>query len=309
MPNHADPRPVVGLLYNPAVPFVIDAVPDLVEYVEVIPDRLWYDFAQAPRAGRRFHRVHGALDTLHRCAEGRLIGGHGIGLSLPSAMPIDQALVDQVAALHEEFGFSWYSEHLSMFLTPHGSVPNAQAGLGLPILFDEETLAIIAAKLAILRRTLNVPLLMENGAQFTPVPDADMVEVEFLHRLHRDANCGTLLDLHNIYVNQRNGGGSIASYVESLDPDCVEEIHLGGGDELNGFYTDSHSRLSPPEVWDAARKYAPRFRNLRALVFEFHESYFERLGIDGIAAELERMHELVATLHRAAAPLEPAHAQ
>jgi uncharacterized protein (UPF0276 family) len=296
MNTRLEARPVVGLLYNPAVPYVIDEVPELVEYVEVIPDRLWYDFAQQPRADKRFHRVHGAIDTLHRCAEGRLVGGHGIGLSLPSAMPIDQPLLDQIAALHEEFHFSWYSEHLSMFLTPHGSVPNAQAGLGLPILFDEETLSIITAKLAILRRTLGVPLLMENGAQFTPVPDAEMVEVEFLRRLHRDARCGTLLDLHNIYVNQRNGGGSLDAYVESLDPDCVEEIHLGGGDELNGFYTDSHSRLSPVEVWDAARQYAPRFRNLRAIVFEFHESYFERLGIRGIADELERMHDLARSL-------------
>ena len=35
-----------------------------------------------------------------------------------------------------------------------------------------------------------------------------------------------------------------------------------------------------------------RFENLRAIVFEFHESYFENLGLSGIAGELERMHEL-----------------
>jgi hypothetical protein len=76
----------------------------------------------------------------------------------------------------------------------------------------------------------------------------------------------------------------------------VREIHIAGGDELAGFYTDSHSRLTPREVWDWAYQFGPRFRNLRAIVFEFHESYFERLGLKGITGELERMHEFADVL-------------
>jgi uncharacterized protein len=275
---------------------VIHEAPDLVEYVEVIPDRLWYDFGADQEPGRRFHRVEGAIEILKGCLEGRLVGGHGIGLSLPSAMPIDLELLDEVASLHRDLGFAWYSEHLSMFLTPHSSVPNAQAGLGLPFAFDEETLAIVKAKLALLRTALDCPLLMENGAQFTPIPDPEMGETEFLNRLRSEAGCGTLLDLHNLYVNQRNGGPPATAYLEQLDPDIVEEIHIAGGDELAGFYTDSHSRLTPPEVWSWAHEYVPRFRNVRAIVFEFHESYFQRLGVEGIAEELIRMHDLAAAV-------------
>jgi len=91
-------RPAVGLLYNPVSPLLIAQAPDLVEYLGVMPDRLWYDFGpSAP--GRRFHRTLGAIDELRRCAEGRLTAGHGIGLSLPSAMPLDEAFVDAVAEL------------------------------------------------------------------------------------------------------------------------------------------------------------------------------------------------------------------
>ena len=39
-----DAVPMVGLLYNPAVPLVLDALGARVDFVEVIPDRLWYDF-------------------------------------------------------------------------------------------------------------------------------------------------------------------------------------------------------------------------------------------------------------------------
>jgi uncharacterized protein (UPF0276 family) len=286
-------RPLVGLLNNPVVPSVIRYAPDLVEYIDVIPDRLWYDFEHGEvRGGRRFHRVSGAIEELKECAKGRVLGGHGIGLSLPSAIPIDMAMVAEAAALARELNLQWYSEHLSMFLVSNGSVPNSQAGLGLPVAYDEETFAIVKSKLAILKRALDCDLLLENGAIFTPVPDPEMSEPEFLNRLYSELDCGTLLDLHNLYVGLLNGVLSPVEYLNQLNPDCVQEIHLAGGHELAGFYTDSHSGLTPREVWSWAYEFGPRFKNLRAIVFEFHESYFEKLGLEGITGELGQMHEL-----------------
>jgi len=89
-----------------------------------------------------------------------------------------------------------------------------------------------------------------------------------------------------------NGVLSPLEYLKQLNPECVREIHLAGGDELAGFYTDSHSSLTPNEVWSWAYTFGPRFRNLRAIVFEFHESYFEKMGMREITAELERINEL-----------------
>ena len=89
-------RPLVGLLYHPAVPGVLDVMGAGVDFVEVIPDRLWYDFGVG--AERRFSHSTAAIDELRRHARGRAVIGHGIGLSLPSAMPLDEALVDEVVA-------------------------------------------------------------------------------------------------------------------------------------------------------------------------------------------------------------------
>ena len=293
-------KALVGLLYNPAVPAIIEYAPNLVEYIDVIPDRLWYDFEHGEAVGGRFHRVAGAIEELKRCAQGRVLGGHGIGLSLPSAIPIDTAMVAEVASLAKELDFQWYSEHLSMFLVPAGSVPNSQAGLGLPVAYDEENFEIMRGKLEILKQALGCGLLLENAAVFTPVPDSEMSEPEFLNRLYAELDCGTLLDLHNLYVGMRNGVVAPLEYLEQLNPDCVGEMHLAGGDLMAGFYTDSHSGRTPDEVWSWAYEFGTRFRNLRAIVFEFHESYFEKLGLDGIAGELERMHELARTLNSGA---------
>jgi uncharacterized protein (UPF0276 family) len=285
-------RPAVGLLYNPATPDLVARVPDLIEYIAAMPDRLWFDFGPG-KPGRRFHRTAGAIEELRRHALGRTLAGHGIGLSLPSAIPLDEEFVQAVAAMSADLGgFEWYSEHLSVFIAPRGSVPNAQAGLGLPIAYDQEVFEIVAGKLGRLKAALGCPLLMENGSFFTPVPEMDMSEPEFLNKLHAEGHCGTLLDLHNLYVGWRNGGAEPSDYIEQLDADAVVEIHLGGGDDFAGFYMDSHSGLTPPEVWRDAFAFAPRFKNLRAITFEFQETYYERIGPEAIVGELVRMREL-----------------
>ena len=146
--KHAAPS--AGLFYNPAVPAVLEAVGDRVGHVEVIPDRLWYDFGAG--SPERFAHASAAIAELRRHCDGRRVIGHGIGLSLPSAMPLDGALLDEVVASHRCLGYEWYSEHLSMFLVPHGSVPNAQAGMGLPVVLDDETFAVVAAKVRVWAR-------------------------------------------------------------------------------------------------------------------------------------------------------------
>lgn len=50
--------------------------------------------------------------------------------------------------------------------------------------------------------------------------------------------------------------------------------------------------MTPWDVWSYAFAIAPRLENLRAITFEFHESYFEKIRLEGLTAELERMHGL-----------------
>jgi uncharacterized protein (UPF0276 family) len=288
-------RPAVGLLYNPATPDLLERAPGLVEYLAVMPDRLLFDFGPNSTVPR-FHRTLGAVETAQAHAHGRLVSGHGIGLSLPSAIPLDEEFVAATSMLSAGFGgFAWFSEHLSVFIAPKGSVPNAQAGLGLPLAYDDESFAIVSAKLRRLREVLGCPMMLENGAFFTPMTDSDMTEPEFLNRLYKEEQCSTLLDLHNLYANMRNDGPSPDEYIAALDADAVGEIHLGGGDEFAGFYMDSHASLTPAEVWRVAFEHAPKFRNLRAITFEFQETYYERIGVEAIIEELGRMHDLAGT--------------
>jgi uncharacterized protein (UPF0276 family) len=298
-------RPSVGLLYNQTAPALIAHTGGLVEHLSAMPDRLWFDFGRSAPAGRRFRAARPAIDELRRWAEGRVLAGHGLGLSLPSAMPLDETMVDAVVAIQRQLGgFAWYSEHLNLFVTPKGSVPNAQAGLGLPVDCGMAALALIAPKLRRLSQAVGCRVLLENGSFFTPLPEMQMEEPAFLNALHEHGLCGTLLDLHNLLVNERNGGMPALRYLESLDLEAVEEVHLAGGDDRLGFYADSHSTLTPAVVWDWALAFLPRCRRLRAITFEYQESYFDDIGLPALAGEIERLHRLADACRPVEAELE-----
>jgi hypothetical protein len=129
------------------------------------------------------------------------------------------------------------------------------------------------------------------------IPEQDMTEQEFLNGLTRLTNCGLLLDVHNVYVNARNHGFDAAAFIEQLDLSRVVEVHIAGGSELAGMYTDSHAGPCPEPVWDLLEQVASSASNLCAITFEFHESYYPLLEISGIRAELRRARSVWDRYH------------
>ena len=65
---------------------------------------------------------------------------------------------------------------------------------------------------------------------------------------------------------------------------------------------DFHSDITPHPVWSYACSIAPTLRNLRAITFEFHESCFENIGVEGIIRELEKI-QMLADAVEAASPV------
>lgn len=287
-------RPLVGLLYSAAAPVVLAAAGGLVELLEVIPERLWYDFGAGSE--HRFVDVPGGIAELQEHANGRRVCAHGIGLSLPSDMPLDIELLVRLQQLCDDVPFEWYSEHLSSFATMRGSVPNAQAALGLPVPYDAPVLDIVVDKLDVVRSALDLAVALENPAVFTPVPFCEMTEVEFLTHVDEATGGGVLVDLHNLYTNERNGGTPARDWLDALPATAPVEVHLAGGSELFGFYTDSHANPTPQPVWDLAEEYVHRWPNVQAVVFEMHESSIDRVGVDAVLDQLHRMHDLLGSV-------------
>jgi uncharacterized protein (UPF0276 family) len=258
-------RPSVGLLFNPTTPEVMADGADLVEHLSVNPGQMVHDLGDHSPVGERF--------------------------AFPA--PLLKALAGAITEVGERLGgFCWLSEHLNVIIPPQGVERHSEGGLALPVAYNDETLTLLRHKLTQLRQITGLPILLENPALLTPLQELEMEEPTFLNHLYRSGHCGVLLDLHNLLVSERNGGMAMERYLEQLDPAAVVEVHLAGGEEIYGVYTDSHSQLTPAAVWTVAEAFLPHCPNLKAISFEYNDTTFACIGSAGVRSELERMHRL-----------------
>jgi uncharacterized protein len=280
----------VGILYNPVVPGLLKAEPGAVDYLAITPDLFWTDYG--PGANARFVELEPCVDFLNWAA-GRLpLVAHSIGLSLGSAEFSDDGYVGQLADWHRRYGFLWHSDHLSFAQVRSASGHEQHAGMAVPLPYDIEVLEMISARLRDLERRFPSPFLVENAVAYLDFPDQDMSEATFLNGLVRDGGCALLLDLHNLYTNARNHGFDASAFLDELNLEAVVEVHVAGGGEFAGMYTDSHSGPCPEAVWQLLEEAMPDMPNLKGITFEFHDSYFPRIGIDGVWEQLERARSI-----------------
>jgi uncharacterized protein (UPF0276 family) len=278
------PRLGVGVLYNAALPDFLRANLDLLDYVAVIPDTFWSD--RGAGAEPRYDELEADVDFLDWLGERIPLVAHGIGLSIASAGPVDTAYVEQVARWQERYGFAWHSDHLSYVRVVDERGHDHNAGLAVPFPYDEDILEMIVERVQLVHERVPIPFLLENNVSYIEIPGQDMSEPEFLNRLTASTGCGLLLDVHNVVVNATNHHFDASSFVHEIDLTRVVEVHVAGGSELAGMYTDSHSGPAPEAVWTLLADVVSAAPNLSGITFEFHESYYPRLKWEGIRNEL-----------------------
>jgi uncharacterized protein (UPF0276 family) len=284
------PKLGVGLLYNPALPEYLRERPESFDYVEVIPEMFWTD--HGPGQEPRFVELEGWVKMLSWITEFRPVIAHNIGLSLGSADHFDTTYAEHIAEWQRRFRFPWHSDHLSFVRITGTDGHDHNAGLAVPVPYDYEVAELIGARIESVQSAVPVPFLIENNVYFIDVPEQDMSEPQFLNELTARTGCGLLLDVHNVYANARNHGFDVHDFIAELDLTRVIEIHIAGGSELAGMYTDSHAGPCPPAVWEVLEWAVPQTPNLAAITFEFHDSYYPLLKAEGINAELDRAREV-----------------
>jgi len=286
-PEFVPPAPLgIGLLVNQELLPLVEAAPDLVDYIEFIPDLLWED--RGLGAKPRFSEPPVAAAFAQRLSQLKPLVAHGVGLSIGSAHGFDTALLGQVAMWADRLGYRWHSDHVS-FTRAHvedGGSPAALMG-NLPLAYDFETLDMIAARVAEVRRLIPRPFLLENNVDYIRFEDGDLPEPEFLSRLSARTGCGILLDLHNLYTNSRNHSFDAWDFLAQLDLSRVVEIHLAGGLEFGDLYIDAHSGPCPDPVWEMLAHVLSNAPNLAGVTFEIESSHVERTGFIEIAAQLD----------------------
>ncbi len=281
----------VGLALMPGLIDAIDSVVDLVDCLEVEPQTFWWETADAAEPYRlerdEIISLARRFDTILAHGVSSPVGG--------SRRPhpfMAQLFRDTVELLDAKLA----SEHLS-FNEATSSDDPATAFSSAFFLPPRQTWAgVEAAADAIgeLRGGLTVPFSVETPVSYLR-PRADEIDDgAFVAAVAERADCGILLDLHNIWANQRNGRQDARSYVAQLPLDRVWEVHLAGGLERRGFWLDAHSGGLHPELIELATDVLAQLPAVRAVVYEILPEFVTQGGVDVLRPDLEAVQRLVA---------------
>ena len=277
----------VGVIYTPALQSFLEAEADLVSVVEVEPETLW-TFTENP--AEPYRPDWAALERVRDLPQTKLV--HGVGFPVGGTRQPDPLHLPLLVEMIEFLGAPWASEHLA-FNRAAGEKGPFATGFLLPPLQTPAGVAAAAGSIRSVSSRLPVPFAVETGVNYLQPRAGQMSDGSFIASVSEAAECGILLDLHNLWANERNGRQRIADLLEEIPLERVWEVHIAGGSEFEGYWLDAHSGAVPGELLSLARRILPVLPNLRAMIFEITSPPFlNRLGLDGLRRQVVALREI-----------------
>lgn len=272
------PRLGIGLVYFQELHPVYEQLDELINVVEVEPQTLWH---RGPAGGP--HCIdRAAYDRLAPLRQPKLL--HGVGMPLVSPTPPDPRQIPAWQASIAELAPAWVSEHLAFMRARPLDPPDRRdatgrhlapsprdthhAGFLLPPRQDAATARAAARQIRLLQDLSGVPVAFEIAPNYLRPQPGEMPDGLFYAEVAEQAGCGILVDLHNLWCNERNGRGRVEDVLAALPPEQVWELHVAGGQALGTYWLDAHMGGAPQEVLDIAARWIGRFPYLGAIVFE-----------------------------------------
>lgn len=186
---------------------------------------------------------------------------HGVSLSIGSTDPLDEGYLARLKALVDWINPAIVSDHLCWTGVAGQNLHDL-----LPLPFTEEALRHIVARVQRVQAVLGRPILLENVSTYVTYQHSTMPEWEFLAAVARQAGCGILLDLNNLYVNAINHQFDPHDYLAQIPGELVGQFHLAGHERRDGFLFDTHSRPILDEVWALYREALGRWGPVTTLI-------------------------------------------
>lgn len=262
----------VGLIYWPSMEGLIEGQP--IDLLEVEPQPFWFP---DPGNDGSYILDRRVFDHLRSLPVPKL--AHGVGFPIAGTVGPEPKQVSAFIESIEVLDAPWASEHLSFSRVRDGDA-EFDAGFLLPPIQSPEGVSLAARNIRGLTEQLPVRLAFETGVSYLQPLPGELTDGQFFGAVAQEADCGILLDLHNVWANERNGRQPVLELVDELPLDRVIELHLAGGQEFEGYWVDAHSGLVSPALMDLARQVVPLLPHLKAIIFEVMPQYVVAQGID-----------------------------
>lgn len=277
----------VGLVYFPDLAPVVEAGGETISVLEIEPQTLWEKTFHGDRGVYRLNEA--AFTEIVTMPQTKLI--HGVG------HPVG-GLTDDLLDWHTPFARCvnilnppWVSEHLSFnrVTTCEGV---RETSFLLPPRQTPAGVMVAADNLRQLQKIVRRPVAFETGVNYLQRRADEMPDGDYFAAVSTTADCGILLDLHNLWANERNGRQPVAEVLDSLPLERVWEIHMAGGMPLNGYWLDAHCGVADDWLMQLTEQTIARLPNLGAIVFEVLPQYVSEIGFDRIHRQIENLDAL-----------------
>ncbi len=201
------------------------------------------------------------LENLDRIAERYPIVMHGVSMSIGGTDPLDFEYLRALKALRERVHARWVSDHLCWT-----GVAGRNTHDLLPVPYNEETLAHVAARVRTVQDFLGERILLENPSTYLELEASTMDEADFLARLAHEADCGLLLDVNNVYVSAFNHDFDPLVYLRAIPYERVGQVHVAGHTHEGTHIVDTHVGPVIDEVWELLRFVHQRMQGVSVLL-------------------------------------------
>ncbi|GAB4211435.1 MAG: DUF692 domain-containing protein [Rhodoferax sp.] len=292
-------------------------------YAALMQQRPALDFLEVH--SENFFAAGGAAREVLRQARAHYpISLHGVGLSLGSAVGLDNDHLRRLAELVADIDPVRVSDHASFARAPWGDGRVVHAADLLPLPRTDAALDVLCANVQRVQERLRRPIAVENISAYLrwrPLPDeSPWTEPEFLNALARRTGCQLLVDVNNLYVNACNAQlhdphddalepmAACQCWLDAIDAATVAELHLAGHSVVratpNGpveIVIDDHGSRVCPAVWTLYAHALRRLGDCPTLI----EWDTDLPSLDVLLDEVQRARALARSLadsHAADAP-------
>jgi uncharacterized protein len=185
------------------------------------------------------------LYYLDKIRENYPIVMHGVSLSIGSTDPFEQSYLMQLKNLANRLQPKWISDHLCWT-----GVQGVNAHDLLPIPYTHEAVNHLVSRIHQVQDFLGQPILIENVSSYLTYKQSELSEWDFIIEIMRQAGCGILLDVNNVYVSSINHQFDPLEYIHAMPAQAVCQIHLAGHSNHGDYIIDTHDAPVAQKVWD-----------------------------------------------------------
>jgi uncharacterized protein (UPF0276 family) len=275
----------IGLVYWPALAPLFESGEAAV--LELEPQTLWKKTSSSHGFGYQLNEE--LFESVASLPQPKLM--HGVGQPVAGTVDDPAEYVPLLRHMARHLQPAWISEHLSFNRVRQGDEVH-ECGFLLPPAQTPGTARVAARNIRRYAADVGYPVAFETGVNYLAPVQGHLDDGRFFAEVAELADCGVLLDLHNLLCNERNGRQRALDAIDQMPLERVWEVHVAGGSELDGLWLDAHSGAMPQELIDLAASVIPRLPNLGAIMFEVLPEHLSHIGLDGIQRQLEQLRAL-----------------